>query len=248
MHSFERTALPDELSQALLDNQTKLNQELKANTDNNNIGKIAAKAWEKFNKKKDIKEKLRDELRNMSGFCCAYCEGYDEDVAYLEVEHNIPKSLFPEHTFDWNNLLYSCPKCNRSKSKKYDAQNKILDPCIDEPVEHLAVINYETAHFFIPGNILGRNSERGKNTIEQCDLNREGLIDSRKQILDMGETLCLSLESASDDNPVKQAGISLIYNSAQHGKEFCTVFRLLIRKHHKLFEGRPLFKTPEVRN
>ena len=46
---------------------------------------------------------------------CAYCE----DSLADEVEHILPKTLFPERTFDWHNYLYACGPCNGPKSNRY---------------------------------------------------------------------------------------------------------------------------------
>lgn len=46
---------------------------------------------------------------------CAYCEDSFAD----EVEHILPKNLFPEHAFVWNNYLFSCGPCNGPKSNRY---------------------------------------------------------------------------------------------------------------------------------
>lgn len=46
---------------------------------------------------------------------CAYCE----DSLADEVEHILPKTLFPERTFDWQNYLYACGPCNGPKSNRY---------------------------------------------------------------------------------------------------------------------------------
>lgn len=46
---------------------------------------------------------------------CAYCE----DSLADEVEHVLPKTLFPEHAFDWENYVYACGPCNGPKSNRY---------------------------------------------------------------------------------------------------------------------------------
>jgi hypothetical protein len=46
---------------------------------------------------------------------CAYCE----DSAADEVEHILPKNLFPEQSFRWSNYLFACGPCNGPKSNRY---------------------------------------------------------------------------------------------------------------------------------
>jgi len=46
---------------------------------------------------------------------CAYCE----DSLADEIEHILPKNLFPDHAFTWSNYLYACGPCNGPKSDRY---------------------------------------------------------------------------------------------------------------------------------
>lgn len=46
---------------------------------------------------------------------CMFCE----DSHSNEIEHFKPKSIYPEHTFDWGNFLYACGICNGGKSNKF---------------------------------------------------------------------------------------------------------------------------------
>lgn len=80
---------------------------------------------------------------------CCYCD--DSDVNYggingFHVEHFAPKSKFPELCFNYSNLLYVCPLCNRAKWNKWPSDKStinvvnekgFLDPCYDEYYEHL---------------------------------------------------------------------------------------------------------------
>jgi uncharacterized protein (TIGR02646 family) len=46
---------------------------------------------------------------------CAYCE----DSAADEIEHILPKTIFPEQVFVWENYLFACGPCNAPKSNRY---------------------------------------------------------------------------------------------------------------------------------
>ncbi len=46
---------------------------------------------------------------------CAYCE----DSAADEVEHILPKNIFPERSFLWLNYAFSCGPCNGPKGNQY---------------------------------------------------------------------------------------------------------------------------------
>ncbi|MEH2683228.1 aminoglycoside phosphotransferase [Rhizobium leguminosarum bv. viciae] len=46
---------------------------------------------------------------------CAYCE----DSLADEIEHILPKDLFPQNAFRWSNYLFACGPCNGPKSNRY---------------------------------------------------------------------------------------------------------------------------------
>lgn len=50
---------------------------------------------------------------------CAYCE----DSLADEIEHILPKDLFPQNAFKWSNYLYACGPCNGPKSNRYGVVN-----------------------------------------------------------------------------------------------------------------------------
>lgn len=56
---------------------------------------------------------------------CYLCE--NDEVQEVEVEHFLPKDKHPTLQFDWDNLFYSCKRCNRIKSNNHE---HILNPCI----------------------------------------------------------------------------------------------------------------------
>lgn len=80
---------------------------------------------------------------------CAYCDDLDafsSSYRSFQVEHFAPFSKFPQLEFDYDNLLYACPWCNRAKwdiwpSDKPDVnvvENEgFIDPCDDEYHTHL---------------------------------------------------------------------------------------------------------------
>lgn len=80
---------------------------------------------------------------------CAYCDDFDKysgGYNAYHVEHFAPKEKFKDLEFTYDNLLYSCPYCNISKSDKWvgsTANENIvgdkgfIDPCTDDYYEHL---------------------------------------------------------------------------------------------------------------
>ena len=60
---------------------------------------------------------IRETLKTMcsGNRRCCYCE----DSCADEVEHILPKSLYPKRVFIWKNYLYSCGLCNSKKNNHY---------------------------------------------------------------------------------------------------------------------------------
>ena len=133
-------------------------------------------------------------LRHASHDKCMYCESKISHIDYAHVEHIKPKAdnKFPELKFDWDNLGYSCPKCNNAKSDKYDINTPFIDPYAENPEEYI----------FVFGSLLfPRNgSERGDLTISEIELNRGDLIEKRQTRIDnITKTLKVCFRTNNDD-------------------------------------------------
>lgn len=80
---------------------------------------------------------------------CAYCDDHDHysgGYNSYHVEHFAPKEKFKHLEFIYDNLLYSCPYCNISKSNKWIGKDEFenivgnigfADPCTDDYNKHL---------------------------------------------------------------------------------------------------------------
>lgn len=83
------------------------------------------------------------------GHRCAYCDDpdtYGGGYRAYHVEHFAPKEKFPALRYDYDNLLYSCPWCNRSKWDTWPSDDPkvsivgekgFVDPCTEEYDKHL---------------------------------------------------------------------------------------------------------------
>ena len=92
----------------------------------------------------------KDELRADFNSRCGYCDSIDEYFGGLSgahIDHFAPKSKFPTLANCYQNLVYSCPFCNRAKSNKWLGNNAsipnngnegFVDPCSGEFDNHLA--------------------------------------------------------------------------------------------------------------
>ncbi len=104
---------------------------------------------------------------------CMYCE--DNEGTYIE--HFYPKSDYPERAFDWKNYLLACSGCNSNyKRNQFPLSQEetpmLIDPTKDNPDEHLTLTP-------TTGLFVGR-TDRGTDSIEICDLNRQTLEQGRR--------------------------------------------------------------------
>lgn len=116
---------------------------------------------------------------------CAYTEiALIHDSRNSHIDHFKKRALFPEQTFNWNNLLVSCNSENygaKYKDKNIHKQdyNYILNPVIENPSMCF--------HFSFTGiigekTIDGVNRERVSNTISLFGLNNKSLVERRATI------------------------------------------------------------------
>ena len=98
------------------------------------------------NNYRDYKNELRHDFRNR----CGYCDALDEYFGGRHgshIDHFAPRSLFPTLETEYENLVYSCPFCNRAKSNKWigddyripnNGTDGFVDPTSSEFDNHLA--------------------------------------------------------------------------------------------------------------
>jgi uncharacterized protein (TIGR02646 family) len=156
---------------------------------------------------------------------CAYCESNFAHVTPKDIEHFRPKSeidigtgiLAPGYYWlaaDWENLLVSCPDCNRSRLHEVPGQAKKVrlgkasqfplvsergrvrnvqggltgeDRLLIDPCrdEPEAHLRFEDDGLIRPrADRSGRVSRKGETSITAYALNRKYLVEERKRVLD----------------------------------------------------------------
>ena len=86
---------------------------------------------------------IRSALLEMSNAKCCYCEckvGAGERE--MHIEHFKPKSIYPDLVVTWDNLLPSCPHCNKEKSNHDTGAEPIVNPVEDDPREFFYLKDY----------------------------------------------------------------------------------------------------------
>jgi uncharacterized protein (TIGR02646 family) len=116
---------------------------------------------------------------------CAYTEiALNQDSRNSHIDHFKKRALFPEETFNWNNLLVSCNSENygaKHKDKHIHKQdyNNILNPITDSPSK---CFHYSFTGVIGDKTIAGANRERVSNTISLFGLNNKSLVERRATI------------------------------------------------------------------
>ena len=146
-----------------------------------------------------------------------YCESKIEHNSSAHIEHIKPKSKYSHLEFEWNNLGYSCPKCNTNKSNKFDENLSFINPYDENPEEHI----YFSEYFAFMKN----DSNRGKYTIKELDLNRAGLIERRK---DKYDKIIQMIEIASNTPSWHVQITTDLRNDAGKDKEYSAMVKCLL--------------------
>lgn len=138
-------------------------------------------------------DKCREYLRNDFSHECAYCKIQEKEVGlidtqYFEIDHFRPQSdnddNFNPHLY--NNLYYSCQKCNREKSDTWSEE--LLDPCKDNIFsgENSCIVEgYDEQNFYKYRAL----NQRGQYYIDTFKLNSRYNIRIRKRRVSKGNNI-----------------------------------------------------------
>lgn len=186
----------------------------------------------KLNNGEDVPKSLKERYRHpqikeaviieTKGKCC-YCESVVSHVYPGDIEHIKPKSVFPNLTFEWNNLTFVCSKCN-NKKRDYYSQNgnvNIINPYIENPLNHL--------HCFGPMVMHINNSKEGEFTWKKLDLNRMSLIERRKEKIESIQTL-IDKYNREEDEALREMLKQELLQSAEQGSEFSLAVKSYLKQ------------------
>lgn len=151
--------------------------------------------WEHFPSKD--KKSVRDALLKMQDYRCAYCERRVENKSSEfenrwdgHIEHFRKKAagFFPELTFCWDNLFYSCmsrTSCGHYKDTcglTREEHDLLIDPCKDDPEKFL--VFDDKGRVSPRTNLSDEDRIRAVTTIEAFGLNSPQLVLDRKNLID----------------------------------------------------------------
>lgn len=156
---------------------------------------------------------------------CGYSEIPIEDERYCHIDHYKKRNMFPEHAFNWSNLIAACNdedfgakyKDNKSDIKKTDYL-KLFDPVTDSVQDYFY---YNERGEIEPHPTLSDPTLQAKvqKTIEVFNLQDNSLVNRRKVIINQIKA-CAGLTKQELYDAMKFGGfISLIEqytSSCQH--------------------------------
>lgn len=149
-----------------------------------------------------IREKLRNHIleHEQQGYC-AYTE--IKITKECHIDHFYTRNLYPEKTFQYDNLLVSCNSENYGAKYK-DKQIKgkadydtLINPTTDNPADYL--------EYTFTGEVesLREQDQRGTQTIQYFNLNERSLVNRRKRAI---ECLIAMKNDLKEDELVEAIG------------------------------------------
>ncbi|MCK4663185.1 MAG: TIGR02646 family protein [Bacteroidales bacterium] len=145
------------------------------------IKKNKPKDWKELTPetKTELGEYILKEQRNQ----CAYCECYIKQYkSNFHIDHFKTRNLFPQLTFDYNNLFLSCTSkdnCASYKDKSHLQKkdfDKLIHPAFDNPEDSFS---YLASGAIYPKN---PNDVKAIFTIEKFNLQSKKLVHRRRTI------------------------------------------------------------------
>jgi hypothetical protein len=161
----------------------------------------------------------KNALRESTSGKCMYCESKIEHNSHAHVEHIKPKAKFPKLEFAWDNLGFSCEKCNTNKGQKYDEATPFINPYSENPEDHILFLEF----YLFPR----QGSERGEYTITESQLNRAGLIERRKEKIDKLYILINAASGISNESLRSQI-ITELRKEAEKDKEYSAMVKRVL--------------------
>ncbi|MGF7496178.1 HNH endonuclease signature motif containing protein [Lactococcus lactis] len=163
---------------------------------------ITRTCTEQYSHYRSYKTALREDFKHR----CAYCNLLDEIVTtYFEIDHFIPKKTCEEIgrgdlIVNYDNLVYSCKKCNLAKTNKYESSgldddiknNRFYEP-VETPLQEIFYRN-------IWGGIDSYDS-KGRRMI--IDLKLYRISHNLEWIIEVLQNICEKLERKISEQDVK---------------------------------------------
>ncbi len=178
-----------------------------------------------------VKEQL---IIDQSGKCC-FCESKMLHITFADVEHFRPKmevqqakrsrKIRPGYfwlAYNWNNLMLSCEKCNRTYKRNYfPLRTGVVRsmPSSQEPITDTLLINpyleSPEEHLTFSGEYVNAKTDKGTHSIEYFGLGRKDLLETRGERLRILGIIKYFSNSASiklDSDTINEIAITIYSN------------------------------------
>lgn len=170
------------------------------------------------------KDPLRDDFHCKCGYCDIE-DGYFSGKDSFHIDHFAPKKKFPDLKTNYDNLVYSCPYCNRGKSDDWvtefadqpikDGQGYI-DPCEESYEKFFCRDKY--------GNIIPENSVAIYMYNQmKFFLQRHSLLWNLRKIDNILMQLREAIDKRSKDDDIKNKLMQLYYDLSKYFMDYLQV-------------------------
>jgi len=166
-----------------------------------------------------VDSKNKEALQKSTAGKCMYCESNIGHISYAHLEHIKPKAKFPELKFSWGNLGFCCQVCNTNKGEKYSETTPFINPYNENPEDYLVFLDY----YVHPRG----DSERGKYSIIELQLNRAGLIERRKERIDKMKIL-IEIANHKSYNSLRNQIITILKEEVCKDKEYSAMVKSVL--------------------
>ena len=195
---------------------------------------------------------------------CGYCE----DSVGDEVEHIKPKDLYPERVFVWENYLLACGRCNGGKLNRFSVISSgrlvnvtrrrghpirkpragapaLINPRDEDPLEFFDLDIMGTFVFLPRMDLSGIDEQRACYTIDVLKLNRDVLLEARREAYGAYRARLVEYRQLRDDGAAETA--LRLLSDAITTSAHPTVWREMQRQRSLVDELRGLFSdVPEA--
>lgn len=186
--------------------------------------------------KPDVVRQLKADF-NDKCYICELSELSDPEVEHLKPHYGRKKK---ERVFDWNNLFYVCPHCNKIKEEaKYN--EKILDCCIRDP-EDILKQNYINGHVRVHSITEDEDAIMTADLIESCFEKkntgiREAACQHRVDKLATSMNILYKTLQSYQNNPDSKRYQRSLKQMLSRKSKFAAFKRGYVRKHMMDYPG-----------
>jgi len=181
--------------------------------------------------KSNDKASVHEALQEMQGYFCAYCEASIVNHDNRHIEHFRKRQRFPQKTFEWGNLFWSCSNsCSCGRYKDSGAaggysSHDLIKPDEDDPEDFFLFL--ATGKIEVRAGLPSDMLRKAEETLRVFNLNgmNSGLVSRRRNaVKGYRDSLYGMLQGEMLNNSDERAGfIDLLLESARNSEFFTAI-------------------------